>query len=195
VFGLWTLLSLILRAKEGASINYFMPSLAVGALAIAEGAQWIARHGLDARGIAGCAAMAQLCMLIYNPTLFLPTAEAAKEAGQLVETLKQVDGPIWFPSFPSYAALAGKPWVAHYGTLTDLDVTNPGHLASELSRAIRNRWFGAVILHPNDRFVNMTELRQFYDERPFPEIHSPFLRRAFNLEFAAIFTRKHLTPL
>ena len=194
VFGLWTLLSLILRAKQGASINYFMPSLAVGALALAEGAQWMARRGFDGRRIASLAALAQLAMLIYNPTLFLPTAEAAKEAGRLVETLKQVDGPIWFPSFPSYAALAGKPWVAHYGTLTDLDVTNTGHLASDLSRAIRNRWFGGVILHPNDPLVNMTELRQFYEERPFPEINSPFLRRTFNIEFGAIFIRKPLTP-
>jgi hypothetical protein len=92
------------------------------------------------------------------------------------------------------AALAGKPWVAHYGTLTDLDVTQPGRLASDLSRAIKSRWFGAVILHPNDPLVNMTELRQFYEERAFPEIHSPFLRRTFNIELGAIFIRKSLTP-
>ena len=195
VFALWTLFSLILRAKQGASINYFMPSLALGALAMAEGAQWIANRGLDGRRIAALATLAQLCILAYNPQLFLPTAEAVKEAGHLVETLKLVDGPIWFPSFPSYAAMAGKPWVAHYGTLTDLDAANPGRVADELSRAIRSRWFAAIILHPNDPFVNMAELRQFYEEQPFPEIHSPFLRRDFNLEFSAIFTRKRLTPL
>jgi len=42
--------------------------------------------------------------------------------------------------------------------------------------------------------VNMTELRQFYEERAFPEIHSPFLRRTFNIELGAIFIRKSLTP-
>jgi hypothetical protein len=194
VFGLWTLASLILRAKEGASINYFMPSISVGAMAIAEGTRWIARHGLDERRIAGLAAVAQLAMLAYNPALFLPTAEAVKEAGQLVETLKKVDGPIWFPTFPSFAAMAGKPWVAHYGTLTDLDVTNPGQVARDVSRAIRSRWFGALILPPNDRFVNMTELRQFYQEQPFPEIRSPFLRRSFNMEFGAILVRRSTTP-
>jgi hypothetical protein len=192
VFALWTLFSLIIRAKQGASINYFMPSLA---LAMAEGAQWIANRGLDGRRVAALVTLAQLCILVYNPRLFFPTAEAVKEASHLVETLRLLDGPIWFPSFPSYAAMAGKPWVAHYGTLTDLDAANPGPVADELSRAIRSRWFGALILHPNDPFVNMTELRQFYEERPFPEIHSPFLRRTFNLEFSAIFTRKRLTPL
>jgi len=73
-------------------------------------------------------------------------------------------------------------------------VTQPGRLASDLSRAIKSRWFGAVILHPNDPLVNMTELRQFYEERAFPEIHSPFLRRTFNIELGAIFIRKSLTP-
>ena len=192
VFGLWTLLSLIIRAKEGASINYFMPSISVGAIAIAEGTRWIARVGFDGRRIAALAAVAQLSILIYNPSLFVPTREAVQEAANLVETLKEVDGPIWFPSYPSYAAMAGKPWVTHYGTLIDLEAWNPGLVGGQLSQAIRGRWFGALILHDNDPFVNMTELRHFYDEKPFPEIRSPFFRRALNSKLDAIFTRRQV---
>jgi hypothetical protein len=194
VFGLWTLLSLILRAKDGGSINYFMPSISVGAMAIVEGAQWLARRGLDGRRIAGFAALAQLAILSYDPTLFLPTSDAVKEASHLAEILNKVDGPIWFPSYSSYATLAGKPWVTHYGTLTDIEATNPGRIAGEIALAIKNRHFGAIILHPTDSFVDRNQLSQFYEPQQFPTIHSPFLRRSlYNFDFGTIFVRKQPT--
>jgi len=164
----------------------------VGALALAEGAQWMARRGFDGRRIASLAALAQLAMLIYNPTLFLPTAEAAKEAGRLVETLKQVDGPIWFPAFlPMRAG-----WKTLGRTLWNADRSRrdqSGHLAA--TSPARSGIAGSVCHLASQRPLGEhDELRQFYEERPFPEINSPFLRRTFNIEFGAIFIRKPLTP-
>ena len=63
--------------------------------------------------------LAQLSMLAYNPGLFIPTQQAAAEATALVDRLKKIDGPVWFAAYPSYAALAGKPWVTQYGTLLE----------------------------------------------------------------------------
>jgi hypothetical protein len=191
VFVLWTILSLMLRGKENASINYFMPLIPIGILAMCEGFARIAARGLDGRRITAMAALAQLLMLAYNPTLFIPTKQATTEATALVDTLRKVDGPVWFPAFPSYAALAGKPWMTQYGTLGDLGTTNPGYVAGDLSRLIRDRYFGAILLYPDDRFVDRDELRRFYDERPLPAVHSPFLRRVHHIHVSgSLFVRR-----
>jgi hypothetical protein len=130
-------------------------------------------------------------MLAYDPTLFVPTEQARKEAENLVDDLKTIDGPVWFPAFPSYAAMAGKPWVTHYGTLTDLSTTNPGYIAGALSILVRERALGALIVHPGDPNLNRDELNQYYQEQSLPEIRSPFLKRVHDVHFDGhIFTRR-----
>jgi hypothetical protein len=168
-----------------------MPLIPIGIVAVCEGFAWISARGLDGRRIGALAALVQLLMLAYNPYLFIPTEQAASEAAALVDTFKKVDGPIWFAAFPSYAALAGKPWMTHYGTLTDLETTNPGYVAGHLSRLIRERYFGAILLLPDDRFVDRDELRRFYEERPLPPVHSPFLQRVHHVHMSgSIFVRR-----
>jgi hypothetical protein len=191
VYVQWTLLSLVLHGKEGASVNFFMPLVPVGIMAISEGFAWIAERGLEVRRIVALTAMVQLSILVYNPVLFIPTQQAADEASALVDVLKEIDGPVWFPAYPSYAALAGKPWVNHIGTLIDLDRAIPGYVADQLSPLIRGRYFGAIVLHPEDRFVKRIELRQFYEERPLPAIRSPFLGRVHHTNLGdSIFVRR-----
>ncbi len=192
VFFLWMLLSLAFRAKEGASINFFMPLVPVGIMAVSEGFAWLASRGLDGRRIAALTGLAQLSILVYDPALFIPTKQGADEAAAWVEALKQIDGPVWFASYPSYAALAGKSWVNHFGTLTDLDRAVPGLVAGQLAPLIRERYFGAIVLHPEDRFVSRSELRQFYQERPLPAVRSPFLRRVHHIHVGhSIFVRRN----
>jgi hypothetical protein len=191
VFVLWTLLSLILRGKDGASVNYFMPLVPIGIIAISEGFVYLARRGFDGRRLAALTAVAQLAILAYNPGLFIPTKQAAVEAGAIVDFLRKVDGPVWFAAFPSYAAMAGKPWVTQYGTLLDLSSTNPGYVAGHLSALIRERHFGALVLHTDDHFVNRDELGQFYEEQPLPEVHSSFLRRVHHIHVTgSLFVRR-----
>jgi hypothetical protein len=191
VFSLWMLVLLLLRAKQGASLNFFMPLIPMGAIAAAEGLSWIQKRGFDVRRISSLALTAQLIMLAYDPTLFVPTEQARKEAENLVDDLKTIDGPVWFPAFPSYAAMAGKPWVTHYGTLTDLSTTNPGYIAGALSILVRERALGALIVHPGDPNLNRDELNQYYQEQSLPEIRSPFLKRVHDVHFDGhIFTRR-----
>lgn len=168
-----------------------MPLIPIGIIALCEGLDWIAERGWDGRRIAAITAIAQLSMLAYNPSLFIPTKQAAAEATALVDLLKKIDGPVWFAAYPSYAALAGKPWVTQYGTLQDLSDTKPGYVASHLSQLIRERHFGAIVLHPDDPFVNRDELEDLYEEHPLPEVHSPFLRRVHHIHVAGtLFVRR-----
>lgn len=191
VYVLWMFLTLAFRGKEGASVNFFMPLVPIGIMALSEGFAWVAQRGLDGRRIAALTALAQLSILVYDPTLFVPSKQAEDEAASLVAALEEIDGPVWFATFPAYAALAGKPWVNHFGTLTDLDRAMPGFVAGQLSPLIRERYFGALLLHPADHFVDRNELRQFYEERPLPTIRSPFLRRVHHIHLgASMFVRR-----
>lgn len=191
VFVLWTVLSLLLRGKDGASVNYFMPLIPVGIIALSEAFACVAARGLDGRRVAALSALAQLSLLVYDPTLFIPSKQAAAEASALVAVLEKVDGPVWFPAYPSYAALAGKPWMTHYGTLTDLEGTYPGYVAADLSQLINERFFGAIVLPPGDHFVSRDELEKFYEEQALPEVHSPFLRRVHHVHVGgSLFLRR-----
>lgn len=191
VFVLWTLPSLILRGKDGASVNYFMPLVPIGIIAVSEGFACLARRGFDGRRMAALTAVAQLAILAYNPSLFIPTKQAAVEASAIVGLLKKMDGPVWFAAFPSYAAMAGKPWVTQYGTLLDLSSTNPGYVADQLSQLIRERHFSALVLHADDHFVNREELGQFYEEQPLPVVSSSFLRRVHHVHVTgSLFVRR-----
>jgi hypothetical protein len=64
-------------------------------------------------------------------------------------------------------------------------------VTEQLSPLVRERHFGAMILHPTDRFVRRSELHQFYEERPLPAIRSPFLRRVHHIHLgASMFVRR-----
>jgi hypothetical protein len=91
--------------------------------------------------------LGQFLVLTYNPVPLLPTFADAQAAQQLVSSLRAVDGPVWFTTFPSYAHLAGKPWVLHDGGRIDLQ---PSFVHSELSKAVTAARFGAVVLPDDD---------------------------------------------
>jgi hypothetical protein len=187
-----TVFTLLLRTKVGASINFFMPVFVLAQVAFVEAAYRLLAKRPRLETALGLGLIAQLLMLSYSPTTFLPTAADAREAKRIVASLAAVDGPVWFGTFPSYAALAGKPWTLHDAGRLDLP---PAFVASELSKAMENGSYGAFVLPANETLVENQVLRRNYQAIQLPVDPPPFLRSLHGVHFhGLIHVRRDLVP-
>jgi hypothetical protein len=187
-----TVCALLLRTKQGASINFFMPVFLLATVAAVETAnRYLARYARGESLFAlGC--LVQLLMLAYNPMTLLPTAADAQEAQTIVASLRAVDGPVWFGAFPSYSVLAGKPWVLQDAARMDFPRS---FVTSELSKLISAETFGAIILPANETLVDPALVRQFYQAVQLPLAPPPFLRALHDIHFfGKIHVRRDLVP-
>jgi hypothetical protein len=170
---LWLVPTLLLRAKQGASINFFMPLVPIALLAFAEAERLSARTASRVAGWLPLFPCVQLLALAYDPRPFVPTPSSVVAARSIVARLGELEGPVWFPAFPSYAALAGKPWLAQEVPLADLRKTDPA-VSGRLVPAIRSRAFGALVLPPDDPLTGVA-LAARYRREPLPEAATRFL--------------------
>jgi hypothetical protein len=108
----------ILRLKEGASLNFFLPLVPVGIVVIAG-----AFEPLGDR----CEPLllVQFLILLYNPLSAIPTAADWRAGFELLGSLRQIPGDIFLPQFPTYLAMVGKPPVAHGVAVCDLSTVRP----------------------------------------------------------------------
>jgi hypothetical protein len=187
-----TACALLLRTKQGASINFFMPVFLLAAVAAVEGVnRHIAKH-LILKPLFALGCIVQLLMLIYNPIPLLPTDDDAQEARNIVSSLRAVDGPVWFGTFPSYAVLAGKPWVLQDAARLDLSQT---FVTDELSKLISRGTFGAIILPANETLVSPKFIQHFYQAVHLPLAPPPFLRALHDIHFfGKVYVRRDLLP-
>lgn len=187
-----TLCALLLRTKQGASVNFFMPVFLLAAVAAVEGAnRHLAKYWVVKPLFAlGC--IVQLLMLTYNPMRLLPTDADVEEARTIVSSLRAVDGPVWFGTFPSYAVLAGKPWVLQDAALLDLPAS---FVTNELSKLIALGTFGAIILPANETLVPPDHIQRFYQAVQLPLLPPTFLRALHGDHFfGKIYVRRDLLP-
>jgi hypothetical protein len=184
--------ALLLRTKQGASINFFMPVFLLAAVAAAEVVnRHIAKH-LVLKPLFALGCIVQLLMLAYNPKPLLPTAADVQEAETIVSAMRAVDGPVWFGTFPLYAVLAGKPWVLQDAALLDLPAS---FVTNELSKSISAGVFGAIVLPANETLVSPDFIERFYEAVQLPLLPPPFLRALHDKHFfGKIHVRRDLLP-
>ncbi len=80
----------------------------------------------------------------YALGALIPTAEARARETALVARLRAVDGDVWVPTRPWYAALAGKQPLA--GEMAAVDLATTGVSIEGFDDALRSRRFAAVVL-------------------------------------------------
>jgi hypothetical protein len=187
-----TVCALLLRTKQGASINFFMPVLLLAAVAAAEVVNRHIAKYLVLKSLFALGCIVQLLMLAYDPKPLLPTAADAQEARTIVSSLRAVDGPVWFGTFPSYAVLAGKPWVLQDAALLDLPAS---FVTDELSKSIASGTFGAIVLPANETLVAPEYIERFYQAVQLPLLPPTFLRALHGDHFIGkIYVRRDLVP-
>ncbi len=151
----------VLHLKQGASVNFFLPLVPIGIVALAPVlAQLGARR-------AEMLLLAQFLVVLYNPLTAIPTARDWQAGFQLTGTLRAVPGDVFLPQFPSYLALAGKAPVAHGVAVCDLADLRP-----DLMRAIDDQLQGG-------RFAAAISWReQGHHESCHADIVEPWFRSA-----------------
>lgn len=85
-----------------------------------------------------------------NPSLSPPSQADAPAVAGLSDKLRQVQGPVLAPAFPSYAAAAGKPWFVHQAALVDTRSTLPALASLHQPGAVANGTFEALLLDPTE---------------------------------------------
>jgi hypothetical protein len=177
-FFAWLLPTLLFRTKQGASINFFLPLLPVAVLAAVEGAGHLANTHCRGTRLLRYLPALQLLALPYDPRPAIPTREDERATAGLVERLRNVQGDVWFPAFPSYAALAGKPWLSQEVALTDLEQLHPGLVDASIAKALRSGPLRALVLRPDTVLVDRKLLAGFPRET-LPVPRSPFSKMLY----------------
>lgn len=118
-------------------------------------------------------ALAQFCLLGYDPRQDIPTTQDLQAGQALVERLRAVHGDVYMPDSGYLPVMAGKPWYAHSMGLDELtggfggSVSPAGYrLMAELQDDVLQRRFGAVVLSGFDaRIANALERVYHLDTR------------------------------
>jgi hypothetical protein len=176
---------------EFAHFNAYMPALLHGAFAAGAAvpaayacarALWGPRRGAGAIATAFAAAaaipLAVTCGLArWQPRSFIPTDADVAAGDRLIRRIRTIDGDVWIPSHPWYAALAGKPPRVHRMGIKDVTTGQPGSVESivaGLEDALRRHRFAAIVLDNRDTFLEVPALGRYYhraltlpdDEKP-----------------------------
>jgi hypothetical protein len=176
---------------EFAHFNAYMPALLHGALAAGAAvpaayacarALWGPRRGAGAIATA-CAAAAAIPLAVtcalarWQPRSFIPTEADVAAGDRLIRRIRAIDGDVWIPSHPWYAALAGKAPHVHRMGIKDVTTGQPGgveRIVSGLEEALRRHRFAAIVLDNRDTFLEVPALGRYYhraltlpdDEKP-----------------------------
>jgi hypothetical protein len=165
----------VLHLKQGASVNFFLPLVPIGILALAP---VLSRLGSRR---AEMLLLAQFLVVLYNPLTAIPTARDWQAGFQLTGTLRAVPGDVFLPQFPSYLAMAGKAPVAHGVAVCDLADLRP-----DLMRAIDDQLQGG-------RFAAAISWRdEGHHQTCHPDIVGPWFRNAGAVpEGTSFFSHEH----
>ena len=144
VFAASTIIMTVLRLKQGASLNFFLPMVPIGIMVAASTLERLGpRRGEPLL-------LAQFLILLYNPLAAIPTARDWQAGFELLSTLRAVPGDVFLPQFPAYLRRAGKGPVAHAVAVCDLAELRP-----DLIRAIDGELdagrFAAAVAWPAGR--------------------------------------------
>src|SRR3569623_259093 len=117
-FATWTVMVFLLRLKQGASFNFFLPLVPAGLIVLGNAVErWAARGQW--------LLLAQFLILAYNPLAAIPTAPDWRAGYELLDELGHIPGAIFLPQFPSYLTMLDRPPVAHGIAVCDLAKLRP----------------------------------------------------------------------
>jgi hypothetical protein len=172
---------------EFAHFNAYMPALLHGALAA--GAAVPAAHSCT-RALCGprrragavataCAAAAAVPLAVtcalarWQPRQFMPTDADVAAGDRLIRRIRAIDGDVWIPSHPWYAALADKTPHVHRMGIKDV-TTRQTRTVEGLDESLRQHRFTAIVLDNRDAVLEVPALALHYhralalpdDEKP-----------------------------
>ncbi|HMG19791.1 MAG TPA: hypothetical protein VK607_00690 [Kofleriaceae bacterium] len=173
---------------EFAHFNAYMPallhgSLAAGAAVPAAFACGQALWGDRRRGRAfatACGAAAALPLAItcglarWQPLQYMPSDADVAAGDRLIARIRAIDGAVWIPSHPWYAAKADKTPYVHRMGIKDV-TARQNRTVEGLDQLLREQRFAAIVLDtPRDVQLEVPALARFYhrdkvlppDERP-----------------------------
>jgi hypothetical protein len=95
----------------------------------------------------------QFALLVYNPAAQVPTSADVAAGNRMVAELATLPGPVYLPGHGWYLEKAGRSTSAQSAAIADIlrariEPTSR-QLAHELSRAIREQRFGAIVVDSN----------------------------------------------
>ncbi len=101
----------------------------------------------------------QWVVLFEDPRVHLPSEADRTHSERVVQSLSQVQGPVFAPYSPYLAAQAGHGWSAHAMGFFDLSAAGAGPICdglfAELERAFEQERFGAVLLSEAQPFTSL----------------------------------------
>ena len=113
----------------------------------------------------------QFSCLMYNPFSGVPTRKDLEAGKKIVETISEIEGDVFFTSFPSLsymAAMAGKRGFASYVPIFDVVRGDKGRvreeLVNEIRKAIEDRRFSAIIHQGRWFLMSNREMRKYYEK-------------------------------
>jgi hypothetical protein len=176
---------------EFAHFNAYMPALLHGALAAGAAvpaayacarALWGPRRGAGpiatTCAVAAAIPLAVTCALTrWQPRSYIPTDADVAAGDRLIRRIRAIDGDVWIPSHPWYAALAGKTPHVHRMGIKDVTAGQLGTVESivtGLDDALHHHRFAAIVLDNRDTFLEVPALGRYYhraltlpdDEKP-----------------------------
>ncbi len=105
----------------------------------------------------------QLWDLKFDPDNYIPTKEDVVAGNEILDKMKDVNGPIWISSHGYWQHYIGKSSNAHFMALFDILRGSENQVKSELTKHILNRIdnkYYALIVQDNDFFID--EVRENY---------------------------------
>jgi hypothetical protein len=125
------------------------------------------RRKAIATSVIWVACIVQFATLAYSPLKQLPGKDDLQAGRSLVKMIAGYGGDVFIPNHPYLAVMAGKDWHALSICMTDVPRGDQGEAAeklkTEMSRALRDRKFDAVILDDDLLFVR--DVAKYYKPR------------------------------
>ncbi|MFN8064406.1 MAG: glycosyltransferase family 39 protein [Vicinamibacterales bacterium] len=141
------------RIHPGAWFNTLIPALIVLALGMVRLARVV---DLQVPGLGGGLVVAQLALLVYNPSSFIPGPTQWKAAADVVDLMRRVPGDVLFADHAWWSTLAGKRSHVHEMPMRDLFAAHDAwgdRLRDQVRRAIEAQQFDLIIQDSPDWFA------------------------------------------
>lgn len=185
IFAISVLVGAVGWGTEFAHFNAYIPAMTTGALCAGAalpalagcarawwpGARW--RPGELVPAAAAAALGVQLILAWWQPGMLIPSAEDRRRGDALVEHIRRVDGEVFVPYHPWYAALAGKKVHVHFMGLRDM-MTGKTWDIRGLPEAFQEQRFAEVVVDNRPIGRELAGLRARYRLDDFlPPSHAP----------------------
>jgi hypothetical protein len=136
-FAAWLVIGVVLRLRDGSTVNFFLPLVPVGIVLAAAAYERLGAMGEPLL-------LVQFLVLLYNPLPAIPTEADVRAGSALLSSLRRIPGDVYLPQFPAYLRMVGKPPVAHGVAVCDVSGLRPD-LVEVIRAQIEQGHYAAVV--------------------------------------------------